>query len=77
MTKAGYDIGGCKSQTVIQYVIPDAAEVNGTDTQCYDAEFSDVDSMWQVANEDTSETATILRECLVKAGLTPRSTKRT
>jgi hypothetical protein len=70
MTDAGYPLGGVGQMGyLINYYSSDAAYTAGVDRQCYESEFMQVDSTWQVAHEDESETATILRRCLEENGI--------
>ena len=75
MSEAGQPvIGGDKSGTLIDYSTTDAAAISGIDTQCYVAEFQQVDVSWQIANEDSSAGTLMLKACLVAAGITPAPT---
>lgn len=56
---------------VVDYSIPEAAVDAGAEERCYIREFAPLDSAWQVANEDSSEWAEILRRCLGERGLAP------
>lgn len=55
------------SGTVIDYAIPGEAVQSGAEETCY-TPFMPIDAAWQVANEDTSETALLIRECLEGLG---------
>lgn len=55
------------SGTVIDYAIPEDAVQRGPEETCY-TPFMPIDAAWQVANEDTSETALLIRECLEGLG---------
>lgn len=70
MKKAGYDIQdmGIKDQ-VYDYRLTDEAYKSAAQATCYKSEFQDLDAQWQVANQDNSEGARILAECLTKQGL--------
>ncbi len=72
MTGAGYPLVSVdKSAAVYNYSIGDDAVSAGADTQCYDGEFKQVDIAWQIAHEDESGTAVLLRDCLAAHGVTP------
>ena len=52
MTDAGYPLGSVDDAgTVISYVTSGESVQSGVEGRCYDAEFGDLDSRWQVANE--------------------------
>lgn len=55
------------SGTVIDYSIPGDAVTSGIEDVCYEP-FMPIDAAWQVANEDTSEFALAVRECLEELG---------
>lgn len=68
----GYDVGLAYTDTVIlNYSIPSASVDSGVDLFCYRSQFIEVDTLWQLQNEDASETTRILRECLSERGVTP------
>lgn len=72
MSDAGYPvIGAAQVGDLIHYATSNEANTTGVDRQCYVAEFMTVDSTWQIAHEDTSETAQILRDCLAEHGIEP------
>lgn len=48
--------------------------VGPAEIECYESEFKPLDVAWQVHQEDTSETAEVMRRCLTRLGVTPRST---
>lgn len=77
LAAAGYEIllQG-ESNSTIQYSLPAAAVDSGTDAVCYDREFHQIDQMWQLAHEDTSHSADVLRECLSENGIAPKETLR-
>ena len=58
----------------MNYSTSNEAYLAGVDQQCYVAEFQEVDSTWQVAHQDTSETARFLRDCLAEHGIDPPQT---
>lgn len=52
MTTAGYPIASTdRTETVIQYSLSGDSVLAGVDTQCYNAEFEQVDIAWQIAHE--------------------------
>ena len=55
----------------IEYSIPLEADESGVDAPCYEREFDDVDTVWQLAHEDVSWSAHVARQCVIAAGLTP------
>ncbi|MHA6695408.1 hypothetical protein [Homoserinimonas sp. A520] len=58
----------------VDYSIPSAAVDSGVDAECYDREFQQVDTTWQVAREDTSRSAQHIRDCLEANGIAPDET---
>lgn len=75
MTDAGYPLLGIDdSRPIINYSIESAAVDSGEERDCYASHFKLVDMEWQVANEDTSETADIVRQCLINNGVAPAAT---
>ncbi|MDH6181957.1 hypothetical protein M2152_002139 [Microbacteriaceae bacterium SG_E_30_P1] len=60
-----------KSDVVYDYALTSESVSTGTDVQCYEAEFMEIDGSWQIANEDTSESTQILRDCLAHFGVEP------
>jgi hypothetical protein len=75
LQEAGYEllINGEDNDT-IQYGVPDAAVTSGADERCYVGEFQEIDRMWQLAREDTSHSAQVLKDCLTANGITPEDT---
>lgn len=61
------DAGGL----IVDYGVPGAAVSSGADEYCYTREFAPLDSAWQLANEDSSEWAELLRACLQERGVVP------
>lgn len=55
----------------IQFSVPSAAVDSGADAECYDGGFALVDAAWQISQIDTSESAQILRACLIELGIEP------
>ena len=72
---AGYSlrIDGEDNQTV-QFSVPSGAVDSGVDKTCYEEHFASIDSAWQLARIDTSNSARILRACLEGLGLVPADT---
>jgi len=60
-----------RSGTVYDYSITEDAVSTGLDVQCYVAEFEQIDMDWQIANQDTSASTQILRDCLAARGIEP------
>jgi hypothetical protein len=63
-----------RSRDVISYSTTSDAASDGADMRCYIAEFEDVDGEWQVAHEDTSQTADWIRGCLINEGVLAEDT---
>lgn len=75
MGAGGVDIRPADPDAVIfHFAIPDAAVSSGTDELCYESQFMQVDMAWQLQNEEFSEGARVLRECLAAAGIEPAGT---
>jgi hypothetical protein len=75
MTEAGFPLAFVDtSPTVIDYSTSQESETDGASPRCYTREFEQVDTAWQVANQDTSETASWLAECLTAKGIAPAPT---
>lgn len=75
MTDAGHPVLGIDtSGTVIDYFNESSAVDSGVERRCYELEFSGLDSGWQLQNEDTSETANLVGECLSAHGVVPEPT---
>lgn len=75
MADGGFDIlVNGESFDLIDYAIPVEANEAGVDEPCYRAEFEQVDTVWQLAHEDTSYTAEVFRECLAERGVDPADT---
>ncbi|HEV7741234.1 MAG TPA: hypothetical protein VGO65_02345 [Pseudolysinimonas sp.] len=74
---AGYPLEGYQTLENTQRIVygPSNAGVeSGSDRICYAAEFQEVDVLWQLAHEDTSQTAQFLRDCLQDHGIDPPET---
>lgn len=53
MAELGFEVyGGDRGQEVLSYAIPGNAGQSGAANRCYEAEFYQVDSAWQIAHED-------------------------
>lgn len=75
MSEAGFPLVFVDlNKTVIEYSTTQEAETDGASARCYGREFLEVDQAWQIANEDTSETARVLGECLRARGIAPGAT---
>jgi hypothetical protein len=75
MSAAGFEVDAPnRDSTVIRYTITGSAVDSGADELCYVSEFQEVDSDWQVQNQDTSETARLFNSCLEANGLAPAKT---
>lgn len=72
LSAGGVDIAPADPEAVIlSYAIPSEAVDSGTDDFCYRTQFMDVDTAWQIQNEDQSETTLRMKECLSDRGLAP------
>lgn len=58
----------------MDYSIPSAAVDSGVDGTCYEREFTQVDTAWQLAHEDTSRSAQLVRDCLESNGIALQGT---
>jgi hypothetical protein len=68
--KAGYKVTNRgEIGRVIQYSVP--SEGLTASDKCYAQEFQEIDTSWQIANEDQSYEAQVLRTCLTQHGVTP------
>jgi len=73
LSKKGYSvINNGEKNDVIDYAVPSAAVDSGADDFCYQREFEQIDNQWQVAHQDTSDTAVLARSCLQAHGVTPK-----
>jgi hypothetical protein len=76
LSTAGYELVDVKEEyQVITFGIPASAVDSGVDADCYDKEFAQVDSTWQLSVEDQGKYATIFGQCLADAGLDSGGTK--
>ncbi|WIE62246.1 hypothetical protein DEI97_003625 [Curtobacterium sp. MCLR17_032] len=74
---AGYTVTKTdETNQVIMGQVPDGAVRSGVDARCYDAEFAQIDTIWQVSREDTSPQANAFRECLEAHDVKPAKTER-
>ena len=70
LQRAGFEIVmGTQIDDTLDYSIPAEAVDSGVDEPCYSSEFVKVDSMWQLAHVDTSESSRMIRECVGARGL--------
>lgn len=73
--QAGFNVSvGSLQYNVYNYRLTEAAANSKQVEHCYDFEFGQVDTAWQVANENTSSTSVHLSECLKKQGIPVPST---
>ena len=74
---AGYTVTKTdETNQVISGQVPDGAVQSGVDAKCYDAEFAQIDTIWQISREDTSPQANAFRECLEAHNVKPAKTER-
>ncbi|GIT78934.1 hypothetical protein LLS1_06030 [Leifsonia sp. LS1] len=59
------------SGDLMDFGVPSAAVDSGVDDTCYAFNWAQVDQAWQIAHEDTSESAQIVAECLRSHGIVP------
>lgn len=70
MQNLGYELIDVRlSYGVWNYSTDQAMEDDPEAQRCLTEEFGQVDGVWQVANQDTSETAAFVRNCLEANGL--------
>jgi hypothetical protein len=69
---AGYALvmQGTENQSY-QFGIPAEAVESGVDARCYEQEFRQVDILWQLSHQDTSDATEAMRECLRAVGIEP------
>lgn len=67
----GFDISTDPDDLILNYALPSAAVDSGADEFCYRTQFMDVDTAWQLQNEDQSSTTLRMKECLSDRGLIP------
>ena len=73
----GYDLLiGPEINKSIEYSVPAEAVDSGIDRPCYEREFMQVDKLWQLAHIDGSESARVIRECVIANGLTPHDREK-
>lgn len=76
VAEGGYDlVVSGESYDLIDYAIPGAARDAGVDEPCYEREFAQTDTIWQLAHIDTSYIAERHRQCLVDNGIEPADTE--
>ncbi len=72
MSEAGWSLVSVEETGyLIEYSVPEEAVVRGDDDRCYQREFAEVDTRWQLAHEDESYTTRLYQRCLSEAGVTP------
>lgn len=79
MSAAGFELEDVEfANFVYEFGIPNAAVEDGTDAECYQAEFQYVDMLWQSTEEvqNSSDAAQFLRECLQEHDIEPAGTLR-
>jgi hypothetical protein len=70
---AGYElVEPHRERDVFAAGVPDAAVASGVNDTCYAFTWEQVDVAWQLAHEDSSETAEIVASCLRSKGIEPR-----
>jgi hypothetical protein len=69
----GYEVitTGEFNDTIEYAVLAEARELNEA---CSELEFRQIDRMWQLAREDTSWSAQVLKDCLTRNGISPEDT---
>lgn len=76
LAKAGYElVDPTRSGDVMDFRVPGGAVDSGADDHCYQYFWGQVDRAWQIAHEDTSETAKWIAACLQSKGVSPQPTK--
>ncbi len=72
LESAGYAfvMQGTENQSY-QFGIPAEAVESGVDARCYEQEFRQVDVLWQLSHQDTSDATEAMRECLRAVGIEP------
>lgn len=74
MEREGYPVSILdESGTTVDYAIPGSVVGTDAEEECY-GPFRDMDMAWQIANEDTSDDALAVRECLVEHDIEPAGT---
>ncbi|MGO1409967.1 MAG: hypothetical protein ACTHU7_00905 [Microbacterium sp.] len=72
MSDHGYEvIVRSDDDYLIDMRIPGEAVDSGVDETCYELEFSQVDDLWQLANQDKRSDVDALRECMVSNDVVP------
>lgn len=54
-----------------QFGIPAVAVESGVDARCYGDEFREIDILWQLSHQDTSDSTEAMRDCLREVGIEP------
>ena len=74
MTAGGYGFDvPPENTTLLNYAVSEDSSAYW-ESVCYPREFRGVDIQWQIQNEDTSYTATVVHDCLVAHGIAPTAT---
>ncbi|MFC4243569.1 hypothetical protein ACFOYW_09300 [Gryllotalpicola reticulitermitis] len=73
LAKAGYRLATphVDEYQLMDFGIPDAAVRSGVDKKCYQFHWAQLDGAWQMAHQDSSESAKIIAACLEARGVTP------
>ncbi|MGO4536735.1 hypothetical protein [Leifsonia sp. 2MCAF36] len=72
LTKKGYELVNPQvKDDLMDFGVPGAAVESGADETCYAYNWGQVDGVWQIDHEDTSESAQIVAHCLQVNGYTP------
>jgi hypothetical protein len=58
---------------LFEFSVPLDADDSNVDQKCYSYTWSRVDDEWQLAHEDTSPSAQVVKNCLLQLGRTPSS----
>ncbi|ACZ23252.1 hypothetical protein Sked_33570 [Sanguibacter keddieii DSM 10542] len=77
MADGGYEVSDSgMTGNVYDYSFPQAATGAGVYEPCYEYHFSEIDLVWQLANEDFSYTTQLIKKCLLERGIEPQDTSR-
>lgn len=75
MDESGFPlVNVAESGRVLSFGVPEGAVLNGSEARCYEREFEQLDIGWQLENEDTSDTARWIAECVRENGMPPADT---
>lgn len=74
LSRKGYElVNPTVKGELMDFGVPAAAVDSGADDECYQYNWAQVDQVWQIAHEDTSESAQIVANCLRSKGITPKA----